>query len=183
MNRILYPVLIDHEAPAIAKLSGDANVIEDGNNFVVTSLTSRSLYVYFVGTFRNILRRKVLFSYGPLPTPPPPPTPNNATSCNHLLVSGAGEPTANGMYTKQSNHTSDGCAFFSNARSTHQIYRVNQSGGHEWHLGHFSFSGTVLYVSSVASSDVAITVPSINKWNLGSNATVLPAPATVTCLA
>eukprot|EP00040_Diaphanoeca_grandis_P027754 m.158820 g.158820 ORF g.158820 m.158820 type:complete len:546 (+) comp31109_c0_seq1:164-1801(+) len=177
-GHLLYPVILDHESPDIARLSGDDHIYEDGINFAVTSLSSKSLYVYFVGSFRNILRRKVSFSRDAPPPAPPAPPPNDPSQCSQLQVSGAGEVDMNGIYVR-TNRTTDECPIFAMG-TTHQIYRVNISGGHEWHMGHYEVS--VAYVNMAVANQTS-TVPPISLWNLGSNASVVPpAPELVKCL-
>ena len=104
-----YPVVLDHASPRMGeeKDSGGAAATmwkEDGDNYALTSLASDSLYVYFVTSNSNIIRRKIVFSSASAPPPPSPPTPIQPPlppNCTAFDLSGAGLAATNGRYTKQ----------------------------------------------------------------------------------
>ena len=206
-GRVLYPVLLDHGSPAMGERAaaaiGETAVggpvmgamapdlwQEDGDNYVLTSTTSDSLWLYFVASGRNILRRRVSFSTEPQ-APPPPPPPPLPTGCSTIDVVGAGVAAANGLYIRM---TSSGPgraganAVFSKDVN-HQIYCVNYSGTTQWHLAHNGEAGSVLYANgNAAAVRASATMPPTWGWNLGGidpqdGAEVAPAPATLTCKA
>jgi hypothetical protein len=140
---VLYPVLLDHSSPALGEAKARAATTElakemwreDGDNYALTSITSQSLWLYFVSSGHNILRRKVQFSTAaPLPPPPlPPPLP---AGCTSVVVVGAGVAAANGAYERRASlHPGASPPIFVKD-ADHQIYLVNVSGQSAWHLAH-----------------------------------------------
>ena len=138
---VLYPVLLDHSSPALgeakarAAMSASAKQMwhEDGDNYALTSLTSQSLWLYFVSSGHNILRRRVHFSTV-VPPPPPPPPPPLPAGCASVVVVGAGVAAANGAYERRAARPGASPVFRKDAE--HQIYFVNVSGYSAWHLAH-----------------------------------------------
>ena len=190
-GRVLYPVLIDHHSPsmgekkAAASKPGSASMWrEDGDNYALTGLESSSLWLYFVSSGRNILRRRVVFSETP-PRPPPPPPPPLPPGCQHVLLSGAGVVAANGLYTR-ANHSA---APMFVKDTSHQIYRFNVSGSWQWHLAHNGVAGSVLYINTNPQAIKAAPTqdePPSWGWSLGainasSHFELAPAPEALAC--
>ena len=147
--RVLYPVLLDHGSPALgdgkaaaaAAGGGGSNAgmwREDGDNYALTSVSSGSLWLYFVTTGHNVLRRRVRFTTAPEPPAPPPPPPLRE-GCTTVAVAGAGLAAANGEYTRLA-----GRAVFSKDTG-HQIYAVSNAGSTQWHLAQHGVAGSVVY--------------------------------------
>ena len=141
-HRVLYPVLLDHRSPALgeakARAADGCDSVkrlwrEDGDNYALTSLSSETLWLYFVASGHNILRRRVHFSSVAPPPPPTPPRPLPA-GCASVVVVGAGVAAANGEYKRRISHPGVSPVFSLDA--DHQIYFVNASGRSEWHLAH-----------------------------------------------
>lgn len=188
-------MLLDHSSPSMGTKAAAARSAvggrslgragemwkEDGDNYVLTSVSSGSLWLYFVTSTHNILRRKVRLSAEPEPPAPPPPPPL-PKDCETVVVTGAGLAAANGDYTKLAARP----GVFSKD-TNHQIYAVNYTGTTQWHLAHDGVAGSVVY--AVANPDAvkeAGTMPPSWGWGLGSPNTdthveVAPAPAMLTC--
>lgn len=169
-GRVLYPVLFDAASPDLGQaFLRSTSLQEDGDNFLLVngSKTSNSLYLYFVASYRNILRHRVRFSDSP-PAPPvtPPPPP---AGCKVFVVSDAGDKTAEGTYVRSETRTSDGLPVFE-LDEAHTLYRFNGA----WRIGQFAVQ--VSYSSTVLNT----TLPHSEGWATVL-ATAVPAPRSVQC--
>lgn len=158
---------------------------EDGDNFALTSVSSKSLWLYFVSG-HNILRRRVQLSATPEPPSPPPPPPL-PSDCQTIEVVGAGMESANGAFKRQAGHGALP-VFYKDA--SHQVYPVTYTSSHganvtAWHLGHDGVAGSVLYARITAQGADGSMPPSFG-WMLypgfHSHTEVAPAPALLRCL-
>ena len=183
-GRVLYPVLLDHGAPSMGAATGDPVLAEDGDNFALTSMQSDSLYLYVVISGRNIVRRRVLMSNSP-PPPPPPPLPPLPRDCVRVRLSGAGNATANGVYSRTNETSSDGAPVFRmEGVNALEMYVFNGSSGvAEWHLGRMNVQGSVLYANQ---NEPLYPTPPPDGWRLSSSNPHIgqsaPAPERVTCI-
>lgn len=189
-TNILYPVLLDHASPAMGTRVGSNSAAsslwaEDGDNFALTSVSSKSLWLYFVSG-HNILRRRVQLSATPEPPSPPPPPPL-PSDCQTIEVVGAGMESANGAFKRQAGHGALP-VFYKDA--SHQVYPVTYTSSHganvtAWHLGHDGVAGSVLYARITAQGADGSMPPSFG-WMLypgfHSHTEVAPAPALLRCL-
>ena len=192
-SRVLYPVLFDHRSPDMgaAKAATDKTnptmLTEDGDNYALTSEFSDTLYLYFVASEHNILRRQVHAGSSAPQAPPPPPPAAIASACETVVVSGAALAAANGEYKKTKTRVYE-------KDSGHQLYRVNVSASAKtpasfaWHLAHQNVAGSVLYSCSRADAINASGGETPPSWGWGLGASnfsrafdVAPAPALIAC--
>eukprot|EP00041_Stephanoeca_diplocostata_P026334 m.708418 g.708418 ORF g.708418 m.708418 type:complete len:1023 (-) comp22938_c1_seq8:248-3316(-) len=148
----LYPVMLDVNAPIVGAGTGDADIMEDGDNYALVS--NGSTYVYFVAGGRDVIRRKLTFSLrGPQPPPiPPAPLPE---ACTVIQVINAGNASANGVYTRLDNVS--GAMYMFQKDASAQIYGpINDC----WHLGHIDV-GPVVYQAPFVNTS---RVPPSSGW-------------------
>jgi hypothetical protein len=188
-----YTALLDHASPRLGRAQGDANSVEDGDNYALTNggigkPGESELFVYIASAGHNILRRRVRFSSSP-PSPPPAPPPAPPAECNTLLVSGAGRGSANGLYHRlPPSNSSDGCPIFQKANAEYQIHRTSDPAGtkHFWRLVAQDEVGGLpaLYDNQGEGKP---PMPPTSGWTCTrtssptGGARVLPAPAFVVC--
>jgi hypothetical protein len=192
-GRVLYPVLLDHHSPAMgvakaatAQTSAASMWREDGDNFALTAVESNTLWLYFVSSGHNILRRRVTFSDTP-PRPPPPPPPPLPEGCKQVTLTGAGLSGANGVYFRADQRNSGTPMYVKDA--SHQIYPFNVSGSWQWHLAHNGVAGSLLYLNTNSEAIKAAPTPDVPPswgWSLGainasSHFELAPAPEALKC--